>query len=263
MSQSRIDRRKRIMTQLLDKKQVTVKALAEAMDVSDATVRRDLKILAEEQSLELNHGGVSLPADRDYSYQAKSLRASEAKRIIGRLAGELIVDGAHIFLDSGTTCSEVLPYLKRKHNVTVLANSARLALDLATSGIHLFMVGGEYRPDRMDMVGPMALRALDAVRGYVAYIGTDGINMEFGPSASDAESAYLHRLVVKNASSTVLLSDQSKFDSSSLFQIVDWSQIDKVVTDQPPSLEWKEFFLDQDIPVIFPDATNRSENSTT
>lgn len=260
MSQSKIDRRKRIMTQLLDKKQVTVKALAEAMAVSDATVRRDLKVLADEQSLELTHGGAALPADRDYSYQAKSLRASESKRIIGRLAGQLVEDGAHIFLDSGTTCSEVVPYVKRKHNVTVLANSARLALDLDGAGIHLFMIGGEYRPDRMDTVGPMALRALDAVRGFDAFIGADGVSMEFGPSASDVDSAYLHRQVIQNASSTALLIDHSKLGSSSLFQIVDWSQIDKVVTDQPPTSDWAEFFLNQNIPVICPDAASLAQD---
>ena len=260
MSQSKIDRRSRIMAQLLEKKQVTVKALADAMDVSDATVRRDLKILAAEQSLELNHGGASLPANRDYSYEAKSLRASEAKRIIGQLAGGLIGDGSHIFLDSGTTCSEVVPYLKRKHNLTVLTNSVRLALELDVAGVHLFMIGGEYRPSRMDTIGPMALRALDAVRGYVAFIGADGVSMDFGPSASDVESAYLHRQVIQNATSRALLIDNSKFGNSSLFQIVDWTQIDKVVTDQPPTPEWADFFHNNNIPVIYPETVDQSLN---
>jgi DeoR/GlpR family transcriptional regulator of sugar metabolism len=261
MSQSKIDRRKRIMAQLLDKKQVTVKALAEAMHVSDATVRRDLKDLAAEQNLELSHGGAALAANRDYSYQAKSLRASEAKRTIGRLVGEQIDEGAHIFLDSGTTCSEVVPFVKRKRNVTVLANSARLALDLEGAGVHLFMIGGEYRPDRMDTVGPMALSALDTVRGYIAFIGADGVSMEFGPSASDVDSAYLHRQVIQNASSTVLLVDHSKFGTSSLFQIVEWEQIGKVITDQPPPTEWEQFFYDREIPVIYPDTANQPKES--
>ena len=255
MSQSTVKRRQRIMAQLLDKKQVTVKELAEVMSVSDATVRRDLRVLADEQGLELNHGGACLSPQRDYSYQAKSLRASEAKQVIGRLAGQLAHDGDHIFLDSGTTCSAVVPHIKRKHNLTVLANSARLALDLQGSSVHLFMIGGEYRPDRMDTVGPMAMTTLNSVRGYVAFIGADGVSMDFGPSASDVESAHLHRQVVQNAKSTVLLADQSKFASPSLFQIVDWSQIGKVVTDQPPNTEWTDFFQEQDITVIYPDRT--------
>lgn len=254
MSQSTVQRRQRIMAQLYEKKQLTVKELAQAMEVSDATVRRDLKVLAEEQGLELTHGGASLSPKRDYSYQAKALRASEAKRTIGQLAGELIQDGDHVFLDSGTTCSEVVPYIKQRHDITVLANSARLALDLQGSSAHLFLIGGEYRPDRMDTVGPMALSALNSVRGYVAYIGVDGLSMDFGPSASDIESAHLHRQVVQNATSTVLLADQSKFGNASLFQIVDWDQISKVVTNEKPDSDWLEFFASKQIQVVFPPA---------
>jgi len=248
------------MAQLLDKRQITVKELAQTMDVSGATVRRDLKILADEQGLELNHGGASLSPKRDYSFQAKLLRASEAKRIIGLLAGELVNDGDHIFLDSGTTCSEVVQHIKRKHNVTVLANSARLALDLDGTSVRLFMIGGEYRPDRMDNVGPMALITLHTVRGYVAFIGADGVSMDFGPSASDVESSHLHRQVIQNASSTVLLVDHGKLGNASLFQIADWVQVNTVVTDQAPNQEWAEFFREQNIAVIYPDAPPLPDN---
>jgi DeoR/GlpR family transcriptional regulator of sugar metabolism len=250
MSQSTVDRRKRIMAQLLDKKQVTVKELAEAMEVSDATVRRDLKVLADEQGLKLIHGGASLLRDRDYSYEAKKLRSTDEKRIIGRIAGAMIHDGDHIFLDSGTTCSEVVHHVKKLHNVTVLANSARLALELDGSSAQLFLIGGEYRPDRMDTTGPMAISALNTVRGYIAFIGADGLSVDFGPSASDVASAHLHRQVIHNALRTVLLVDRFKFGNASLFQIVDWDQIDTVVTDSPPSLDWQTFFQDSDIELL-------------
>ena len=261
MTKSKTARHQRIMAQLLDRKHVTVKELADAMDVSDATVRRDLRILADERSVELTHGGASLPVDRDFSYQAKALRAQEAKQAIGKLASTIITEGSHIFLDSGTTCSEIVPYLGRMHNVTVLANSARLALDLDKAGVHLFLIGGQYRPDRMDTVGPMALRALDSLRGYVAFIGADGISMEFGPSASDVESAYLHSQVVQNASETVLLIDHSKFGCSSLFQIIDWPHISKVLTDQAPPQEWQEFFAERSIPVVWPTEISAGEEN--
>jgi len=224
------------------------------MGVSDATVRRDLKALAEEQGLRLVHGGAALPRERDFSFQARQLRATEEKRTIGRLAAELIHDGDRVFFDSGTTCSEVAPYVKKRHDITVLANSARLALELDAAGVQLFLIGGEYRPDRMDTIGPMAVSTLNQVRGYVAFIGADGMSVDFGPSASDLASAHLHRQVVQNASATVLLVDHSKFGNPSLFQIVDWSSIGTVVTDREPSREWTEFFRDRQIRVIFPGA---------
>jgi DeoR/GlpR family transcriptional regulator of sugar metabolism len=251
MGQATEERRKQIMAQLLDRKHVTVKELAASMDVSGATVRRDLKALADEEELLLVHGGATLPRQRDFSFQAKQLRAVQQKRIIGRLAAGLVLDGDQVFLDSGTTCSEMVPYLRKMHHVTVLANSARLALELNAPGLNVFLIGGQYRPDRMDTVGPMAISALNQVRGYVAFIGADGLSMDFGPSASDVASAYLHRLVVENARQAVLLVDRSKFGGASLFQIVDWSRISKVVTDREPDQQWKRFFEEQNIEVIF------------
>lgn len=252
MSQATTTRRQEIMSQLLEKKQVTVKSLAASMGVSDATVRRDLKALADEQGLKLVHGGAMLPRERDFSFEAKMLRSSEEKRIIGQLAAELVHDGDRVFLDSGTTCSAMVSHMKKRHEVTILANSARLALELDAPGIQMFLIGGEYRPDRMDTIGPMAVETLNQVRGYVAFIGADGLSMDFGPSASDLASAHLHRQVIQNAYQTVLLVDQSKFGNASLFQIVDWSQINTVVTDSEPDSAWRRFFRDREIVVIFP-----------
>jgi len=259
MSQATADRRKQIMSQLLEHKQVTVKELAAEMEVSDATVRRDLKALADEQGLRLVHGGAALPRERDFSFQARLMRATEEKKVIGQLASRLIRDGDHVFLDSGTTCSELVPYVKRMHEITILANSARLALELDASGVQLFLIGGEYRPDRMDTIGPMAVSTLNQVRGYTAFIGADGLSMDFGPSASDLASAHLHRQVVANACATVLLVDHGKFGNASLFQIVEWSQISTVITDVEPDDPWKQFFSERNIIVIYPGANGDSE----
>ena len=260
MSQATADRRKQIMSQLLEQKQVTVKELAVAMEVSDATVRRDLKALAEEQGLKLVHGGAALPRERDFSYQARLLRSSDEKKVIGTLASKLLSDGDHVFLDSGTTCSELVPFVKRMHEITILANSARLALELDASGVQLFLIGGEYRPDRMDTIGPMAVSTLNQVRGYTAFIGADGLSMDFGPSASDLASAHLHRQVVANALSTVLLVDHSKFGSASVFQIVEWSKIATVITDVEPEPEWVDFFNERSITVVYPGSNGHDAN---
>jgi DeoR family fructose operon transcriptional repressor len=102
----------------------------------------------------------------------------------------------------------------------------------------------------------MAVSTLNQVRGYTAFIGADGLSMDFGPSASDMASAHLHRQVVANASATIVLADHSKFGNASLFQIVDWSPITSVVTDQEPSRDWLEFFGERHITVVFPESAN-------
>ena len=241
-----------MLTELLDRKHVTVKDLADEMAVSEATVRRDLKTLADSQKLHLVHGGATLPRDGYFSFQAKQDRNLKAKTIIGRLAVGLIADGEQVFLDSGTTSFALAQMLESRRGLSVIVNSARLALELKAPNMNLIILGGQYRPDRMDTVGPMTTTMLEQLRGFVAFVGADGLSMDFGISAADIESAHLYRLAVANARETVLLVDHTKFESASLFKIVEWDKIKKLVTDRRPSDEWMAFLAGRGIKVIMP-----------
>lgn len=252
MRQATRERQRRVMSELLDRQHVTVKDLADNMGVSEATVRRDLRCLAESQQVSLVHGGATL-SRADFSFLAKRDRNVAAKRIIGCLAATLVAEGQQLFLDSGTTCFEMAPFLSRKRGLSVVLNSARLALELRAPDSHIIMLGGQFRPDRMDTVGPITLANLEQLRGFITFIGADGLSMEFGPSAVDMESAHLYRLAVANARETVLLVDHTKFEAASLFRIVEWDKIDRIVTDLPPSKEWSDFLASQDIKVHHPE----------
>lgn len=243
-------RREQILTELFERRHVTARDLAGQIGVSEATVRRDLKSLADDGQVELVYGGATLRRPSDFSFHSKATRNTEAKRVIGRLAADMVADQDHIFLDSGTTCFEMAAFLKRKRGLSVIVNSARLAMELDAPGVSVIMVGGQYRPDRMDFVGPLATSILNQLRGYVCFIGADGLHMDFGPAAADIESASLYRQAVQNARQTVLLVDQSKFTAPSLFKIVDWERISLVVTDQAPEPAWSEFFGSRGIDVI-------------
>jgi DeoR/GlpR family transcriptional regulator of sugar metabolism len=78
------------------------------------------------------------------------------------------------------------------------------------------------------------------------------MSTDFGPAASDIDSAHLYQLIVENARETVLLADQSKFNAPSLFRIARWEQVSKVVTESEPDQAWKQFFKAQDIGLIYP-----------
>jgi DeoR family fructose operon transcriptional repressor len=247
------------MTELLDRKHVSIRDLAVHMGLSEATVRRDLKALADLRQVDLVHGGATLPRDIDFSFYAKQDRNLDAKRTIGQLAATLVRDGDQLFLDSGTTCFEMAEPLAARRGLSVIVNSARLALELRTAGV--IILGGQYRPDRMDTTGPIAVNTLEQLRGYRAFIGADGLAMDFGVSAADIESADLYRRAVNNARETTLLVDHSKFASSSLFKIVDFDRITRVVTDSQPPAEWIEFLQARKIEVLWPTATSSPEDA--
>lgn len=252
MTSSTQQRRQRILSEVFEKRHVTAKDLAADMAVSEATVRRDLKALADGGQLEVVYGGATLRRPSDFSFRSKGMRNIEAKRTVGRLAAELVGDDEQIFLDSGTTCFQMAAFLKRRRGLSIIVNSARLALELEAPGLSVILLGGHYRPDRMDTVGPLSTSTLEQLHGYVAFIGSDGLKMDFGLQAADIESANLYRLAVQNAKQTVLLVDHSKFFAPSLFKIVDWDPISRVVTDTAPPPEWQEFFGKREIEVIYP-----------
>ncbi len=245
-----------ILTEILALGQVEVKRLALKFGVSDATVRRDLRVLSDEGQIELSYGGATLPRPSDFSFLSKAVRNVEAKRVIGRLAADLITENEQICVDSGTTCFELCRHLKRRRGLLVIANSARLAVELgAVPEIRVLMLGGQYRPDRMDFVGPLATATIEQLRGYLAFIGADGLSMDFGVSASDIESSHLYRQVIRNARETVLLVDHSKFHTPSLFKICELADISRIVTDQKPPSDWLEFLNAQGVALYYPDLT--------
>lgn len=229
-----------------------VAELAGSLAVSEATVRRDLRALAAERQLVLVYGGAALPRNADFSFHTKSMRNVEGKQVIGCLAAEMVADGDRIFLDSGTTCFAMAAHLKSRHGLSIIVNSARLALEFETPHTGVIMLGGQYRPDRMDTVGPLATTSLDQLRGYTAFIGADGLSMDFGLTAGDIESAHLYRLVCRGARDAVLVADHGKFSNPSLYKIVEFDAIRRLVTDKPPSREWADFLAEHNVEVICP-----------
>lgn len=247
-----------LLTELYEKGRVLVNDVSDRLHISKATVRRDLSELAAKGHAELYYGGATLMRPSDFSFQSKRQRFIDAKRTVGRLAASLVQDGDLIFLDSGTTCTEIVPNLKAKKGLSVILNSARMALELDVPGIRVILIGGQYRSDRMDTVGPLAAATLEQLRGYVAFIGADGMSMDFGPAAGDIEAAHINRTAMMNAREVILVVDHSKFTVPSLFKISDWSRITKIVTDRHPSEEWVRFLADRKIPVICEEEADES-----
>jgi DeoR family transcriptional regulator, fructose operon transcriptional repressor len=245
-------RREDILTQLYAAKEVSASALARQLSVSEATVRRDLRALARDGQLVLSYGGAVLARNTDFSYRSKSTRSIEAKRIIGALAASFVNDGDQVFLDSGTTCATLAPHLRSKRGISVIANSARLALELDSPHLSVILLGGQYRYDRMDTVGPLAQAALEQLRGYVAFLGADGLSLADGLSAADVESAFLFRRAAENAPQVLLLAGHTKFLAPSLCRVVGWDSVDVVVTDRAPSAQWADFFAQRNITVVTP-----------
>lgn len=140
-------RREQIMALAYKQRYVSVRHLAEQIGASQATIRRDIHILAAQGQLELTHGGATLIRNSDYSFNSKSMRNIEAKKQIARMASGLVQDGDQIFLDSGTTCFAMTEHLRVKRALSVIVNSIRIAQELRAAGLNILILGGQFRPE--------------------------------------------------------------------------------------------------------------------
>jgi DeoR/GlpR family transcriptional regulator of sugar metabolism len=262
MTQNAQNRRDSILEQVVARGHVSVKDICEELGVSEATIRRDLRALADLHQIDLVYGGATVHRSKEQSIQWRAQQNIEAKRAIGKLAATLVHDGELLFMDAGSTCFEMRHYLMGKRDLSVILHSTNLALELGKiPGVSIVMLGGHYRQDRMDSVGPLSVNAIDQLRGYIAFIGTDGLSMDFGVTATDVQTAELYRHVMKNARESILLVDHTKFLSPSLYRICDIDAVSRVITDCEPPAEWAEYLNARGIELLFPQPTKEPLNA--
>lgn len=235
---------------------VLVKEIAEKLGVSETTVRRDLNELDSRKLLRQVYGGAvrverTSPAFR-FSWSNRSTQEIEAKRRIGRCAATFVNDDDILYVDPGTTSWEMIPYLKNKRNLTIISNSVRIQQCMEFIGHHtIIQLGGTFRPDRLDTVGTIAIMGLEQLRGYKAFQGGDGMDIEFGLSAIDHESALIAKTALTKARGVYVIADHTKFDKPSLlFKITDIENINYIVTDRPLSDAWMEKCRHANITVV-------------
>lgn len=248
-------RRKIIVQQLRNEGRIKVLELARKLQVTEVTIRRDLEQLQKTGLLKKTYGGAVLagPPDVNVSVRYRRTRNLAAKKIIGQLAAELINTGDIIYLEAGSTCYEIIPHLAAMENLTIIVNSLYLMSRLHEMPQHkVIITGGEYRPERMDMLGPTAEAAITQLGGFKAFTGADDISLEAGISGSDVITVTFTKQVLKRAAQVYFVGDRSKFDNPALYKIADLDRLDCIVTNENPGPKWHKAAQNAAIRLIYP-----------
>ncbi|GMA19483.1 DeoR/GlpR family DNA-binding transcription regulator [Arsenicicoccus piscis] len=211
-----------------------VSALAEELDVTPETIRRDLTILERHGHLRRVHGG-AIPIERlgfEPTTAARAERHTAEKARIGARAAELIPADAAILLDAGTTTAALVEHLPRGGELTVVTNSVTVAATISDrDDINLYLLGGRLRARTLASVGSWAVDALQDVHVDVAFVGTNGLDVHAGLTTPDQSEANTKRAMVAAARRVVVVADHSKVGQTHFARFARLSQIDTVVTD--------------------------------
>jgi DeoR/GlpR family transcriptional regulator of sugar metabolism len=230
----------------------TISELSNELQVSEATVRRDLETLEKQGVIRRVYGGAELLRKRHTEplYEEKaSLHAPEKARI-AETAVKFIQEGDTIFLDGGSTVLEMARRLPSLRDLTVVTNSLMAAAELMEKNFHLILVGGAFRSLSRTLVGPLTSKILESLTISKAFLGTIGLEAERGISTTDPNEAYTKELVMKRSDKVFLLADSSKFGVSSFVFSGDAADIDVLVTDSALSQAAQKQLKTKNIEVI-------------
>ena len=234
--------RKRNIVELVSERDgCSVTEIAEAEDVSEATVRRDLRALEEEGLIERSHGG-ALPVTSvggEQPYDRKEVQNLEAKTAIANRAVEEIYGGQVVFFDAGTTTMQVARAAPTDGSYLPVVNSPLLALELAAEDAEVKMTGGSLRHRTRALVGPTAESFMARTSFDLLFLGTNGIEPE-GLYTPNEDEARMKELMVERSERVVLLADSSKFGERSFVRFADLAGIDLFVTEANPPSELRE-----------------------
>lgn len=211
-------------------------ALADLLQVSTMTVRRDCEELAKLGKIIKTIGGIQQAHAPAYLYEntvRERIATNRAeKRAIAAKALDLIPNNQTIFIDGGTTNLALAKLLADcRTGLTILTNSALTCLELSKGQNTIIGIGGEYDPLALSFVGPQAEEMAKSFFVDQAFLTTKGFLPADGTYESAVATFRIKQIVAERAVETVLLVDHTKFGHRALSKVLDISQIQQVVTD--------------------------------
>jgi DeoR family glycerol-3-phosphate regulon repressor len=233
----------------------SVSQLALDLAVSDETVRRDIKVLADEGRVVKVHGGVALPDIlRESAFELRLRENAEGKKAIARLAAREVANGDAIMLDTGSTTAYVAYALRDHRDLTVVTNSIDIARALATrNGNRVFMAGGELRADDGAALGPSASAFIEQFRVKTAILSIGALDPEDGAMNFDLAEAAFSRVVISRAQRTILVADGSKFGRRAVVKVVPYGAINLLISDQAPPAPFDRQLAEAGVQVLVAD----------
>jgi DeoR family transcriptional regulator, fructose operon transcriptional repressor len=208
--------------------------LMDLLDTSEATVRRDLEWLEQKGFLERTHGGAILNQRVvfEQEYQQRAQHFPEEKKAIGELAASLIEEGDIVFINSGTTATQVLHHIPRTPRITVFTNNISALVDIGDPGFYLFLTGGEYQARSNSLAGRFAFDNLNLVFANKVILGVDGISLKHGLTVpTNPEAEVVRKMIERTKGQVIVVADHSKWGAVSNFQVANIDEMDKLVTD--------------------------------
>lgn len=233
------ERRARILRALDTAGTLSTEELANELQVSGETIRRDLIRLDHQRQIRRVHGGAmaaSTIRDEEAPYPQRAEADTDAKRRIGELAASLVSPGQTLILDVGTTALAVARALPPTFHGTVLTCSLLAAAELAgRPGIEVLIAPGRVRGGDLAVSNSLTVEFFNDIRADIAFLGTGGISAEHGLTDFYIDEIATRRIIIANSNTAYALADTTKLGSVAPHHVCELNQITAIITDRTPT----------------------------
>jgi DeoR/GlpR family transcriptional regulator of sugar metabolism len=244
-------RKKLILEKLGAEGQVQSKALSMLFDVSEDTIRRDLRELAAEGRLQRVHGGALPSSSAIAPFAERQSVKMDAKKRVARKGAQLISSGQVVIVDGGTTTSELITFFPPDLRITVVTHSPSIALRLVDHpSIEVILIGGRLYKHSIVAVGAAAIEGIENIHADLFFMGVTGIHPEAGLTTGDFEEACIKRAFSGRAAETVVLASPEKVNTASSFVIGDVSSVNTIVVEDNTDRDWIRAVLEKGVSVV-------------
>jgi DeoR/GlpR family transcriptional regulator of sugar metabolism len=207
--------------------------LSRNLQVSEDTLRRDLRDLAAGGKLQRVHGGALPRSPAVGSFAERQGQSAQAKRALAETAARLLQDDQVILVDGGTTNLEVVRQLPRSLRATIVTSSPAIALELAPyPQVEILLLGGRLAKEMETTVGVATAEALHGVRADVCLLGVCSLHVEIGISVADSEEAQIKRLMIAQSGEVIAVAVAEKLGTAMPYVVGPVSELTHLVTER-------------------------------
>ena len=247
-----------IISILQQRNGASVKQLAEELNVTEMTIRRDIKILQTNDVINIFHGSVVLNPNKSVAegkayydiFYSSGVMESE-KNAIGREAATLIKEGDSVFFDLGTTVEAMVRHLPIGLDITAICFSLNILEELRRKKItKLIFGGGYYHPDTQAFECDDMRRFFSGIRATKAFLSPAGISENIGLTCVKQYEEQIKKTMFENAEKCIVLADSSKFDVVKPSYIGPLAKVDTLITDAKVSEEWKALLAKEKVECV-------------
>jgi len=246
-------RQEAILEILRASERVSVNALADRLDVSPESIRRDLRQLELQGFARRVYGGAVLsPLEGDRPFAERNRVNAREKTKIAEAAAALVENGMKIYISSGTTTLACVKHLYKHQDLTIFTNSIAVAAHFFSRGwgTSVRVLGGPMVPEYQATFGHATIMALSGHRFDLALMGASAVHVDHGFMGYGEDEVALHNAARLQAARTMIVADSSKFGRFGSVRAFGLGDANQVITSGKIGEDFLQRFAELNVDLI-------------